>query len=435
MKKTELYYEACVESKWDLEEIKKWYRRCAFAYGLPKISSEEIRRQGLLFVKQNMYLDTFFNDIEKKYGYDKVNELFHALFASFKDLDEYYTYCYDVVQEYSSRTELFNIAVEQGISEKKVEYYARKSSKYDGWLNIDNDNHDAKCEYLKKKYPEYLSLIKFLLKENDFDKIIDYMGSVNYQFSENALRDYARIICHPGLTNEEIDEKICLKYHKYVVFNRKRQKLNERLAATDEEINYAISFLKNCLNKKYRFLVELLNGEGINKTEFKRILQIVKYNKPVLYSKYQSFMEENDDTLITVKEVIQEISRNKDFQLIDFCKMYPFSLEDFNGIVVENYHKHKLTRFEVEIAFHFFNKYRSSRIVSENEIMRENIEMNCLRDKDGFPISGTGHVVTEEEKRKAIDYLKDNNILFYGPNVNYVIRNIVNSHDKVKIKK
>ena len=397
-------YECCEENGWNFENILFVYRKKALFYDrLPNITRSDIKDKALNYVKKNIRLNVFYDHILNKCDRRKAEELFNLLVPGFNDIESFYDFCYDLIENHYSKKNIIDFAVETGLSEKSIEDYARLSKDYDGYLTI--DDNENKLSYFKDKYKSHFELIEYLLDAKDLDDIFEYMDNQKEKFDYDIIQKIV-MVCFPKMNKGMFDAKIGNRLKAYDKYNTQRQDFNRLMGLKKDKIKYAIKMISKFINDKNNSPILFMQREELNKAEFNYLVAIVKNNNIKLYHQYQKSVElDNEQDLINyVKELIRIIqSGGKEFNLYNFCQISKLSLEDFYWTSLTYNKKNAISSSEHKIAWSIYRKYHNARVMSYNEIMNDKIEVNCERDKDGFPIPGTGHVVTTEEKQKIVD--------------------------------
>ena len=154
---------------------------------------------------------------------------------------------------------------------------------------------------------------------------------------------------------------------------------------------------------------------GITMNEFDGYVDVIKKDEPTLYSSYtirnkeaqsQRYAVLNNTITKIVDKIINGIEENGEMRQFDLIDYYQMTSLSFDAVLkIKKFNADEMRAFK-----RFVNKYRDVRALYIPKIMSEKTEIDCQKDKDGFAIIGTGRIVTEEEKRSIINYLKNKNI-------------------------
>lgn len=86
-----------------------------------------------------------------------------------------------------------------------------------------------------------------------------------------------------------------------------------------------------------------------------------------------------------------------------------------------------LNRERIICLRNFFAKFRTASFINIDDFINSHIEVNLEKDENGFPISGTGRVLTKEDLENIINYLVINNIPLYDIVINVAIKRYANN--------
>lgn len=100
----------------------------------------------------------------------------------------------------------------------------------------------------------------------------------------------------------------------------------------------------------------------------------------------------HDKVLSEIKDFVKDLITNKKIVLTKDLEL------------IKNF----LTNMQKGIGVVFTEEKQQE--IFETQIFEMKDEYNTLRDKNGRPIPGTGITLTNEEKQKLLDYLKENNV-------------------------
>lgn len=231
--------------------------------------------------------------------------------------------------------------------------------------------------YLKENKPD----IKKQEQTKSSELIINYPEEKKQLYEKllitNEAEKIIEILKKYNKTTIEIFEKGILEYR--ILFNK-----------TEEELkNLKLKFIF------YKNYLETINKEVIDK---KMVINIINL----------------------IENGIEENGIKRDFDLIDFYNNTTIKIE-----TILEYTKKELDQGKYKILKEFIleNKDRlQSKPHEVKEIMKLNIELNCQKDKNGFPIIGTGELLTNEEKELLVEYLKKRKIPQNAKNYKLLIK-------------
>ncbi|HOZ88762.1 MAG TPA: hypothetical protein PK737_00810 [Bacilli bacterium] len=115
--------------------------------------------------------------------------------------------------------------------------------------------------------------------------------------------------------------------------------------------------------------------------------------------------------------------QTRPFDLIDYYLITSMPLDTFYGICAEH-----LNANELKLVKKFFRKYRDDSYLTPPEIqkiMMDRDEVTTTKDENGFPIAGTGRIISEKEKQAIIDYLRRNKIVVTNCTYNIAFRRYI----------
>ena len=120
------------------------------------------------------------------------------------------------------------------------------------------------------------------------------------------------------------------------------------------------------------------------------------------------------------KETMLNVRPNFNFNSIDYYQLFDIPLDELYKKVDDI--SIKLDIKVIKLIKYFAGPYYLKRNYPLNDrdvrlILKEIKETRCERDENGFPIRGTGIILTREEKIQILDYLRDNNIPGINKNV------------------
>ena len=190
---------------------------------------------------------------------------------------------------------------------------------------------------------------------------------------------------------------------------------------------------RNRAENRYTFYEEYVNGdanlrehchtndreEKIVKSQYKHLKNeelVVKFSakmnqekEAILY--YFRLLIQNIKSGITVNGV------NRKFTLFDY--FYYFGQFNLHKIVLTQL---PLSAREKTTLNIFFKPLSSANPLNKNVVIHSIYEYNCDKDELGFPIKGTGRIITEDELTCIVDIFLEKNIPLYDKLVSIATR-------------
>ena len=98
------------------------------------------------------------------------------------------------------------------------------------------------------------------------------------------------------------------------------------------------------------------------------------------------------------------------FDILDYYLLMKLPIKDTERCI--NYMKEKdmIANNDYRDLKCFFSQNKNQSNLDIKQVMNVKIEIDTLKDKNGYPIAGSGRVINNDEKQKIIDYLMCNNI-------------------------
>ena len=106
-----------------------------------------------------------------------------------------------------------------------------------------------------------------------------------------------------------------------------------------------------------------------------------------------------------------------EFSLIDYFRMFPDCDIHQNPLSLTNLTIKEKTTLKV-----FFRSLKNANRLGKDNILNTSFEFFSLKDENGFPLQGTGKILSRAEKEKVIDYLDHYCIPFYDVVVDLAMR-------------
>lgn len=358
-----------------------------------------------------------------------------------KNLD-IYKYCYDFWKQCNWNTaKLIGIKNAVGIKDdevatKVIRKYAKiyatdclKISDDDFYTEIESHKGDRGSGRRTKS--NYFKLFEMLSDINldEQDKIIEILNKVDSSILskfKNKIADYVILYRknEPNLV-KDLGDKI--NFYSQVKKNEKADAL--KIAKFEEDkknLDVARDFINSYIDSDCNSKEQFCNSVKLPILEFNKYLKIVENFDPDMFKLYREKSKGNTSRhynllIKDVKNVIDSLS-DDGFNLVDYYMLtnsHFDSLNDFWKICKDAKSKNIISNKDFTGVKRFLDKnglYDSisrqynMKEININQIMNTDNVIGMKSDKYGNIIEGSGHVVTDEEKKLAIKFLSDNNI-------------------------
>lgn len=433
----EICYNCCNEANWQNDKLLKIYNGMCYKYHeLPKLYINDIIIRALAYARREKDIRKFFLLISIKCGKQKADDLFNRMFLRFSSIDDLCDSCYALYGMPFVHKRIMEFASLNGLSEQEVERFARLSKKYDGYLTIDKEPSNINKSPLKDRYPNYYKIIPKLENIKDIDDVIIFLDG-NDKFDMEIIKQMISLY-YQDLYKNRIHEKVISRIRAYNNYVDKKNEYNSLNNLTKEDIDKANNVITSYVNGNYNSLLLFLSDNNINRQVFDFIVKAVKNNNFSLYKQFIEKYNREDEkiTINSLREIVSGIMNGvdgRDFTLTDYCKISYFSLDSFYSSILAYNKKGVFTNEECYYVNKFYRRYRFNSILRYSEIMNNKVEINCERDQDGFPIPGTGYVITDEDKQKVLDEIDSYRCPYYYESV---FKSLLKKHlmEKGKIK-
>lgn len=210
-------------------------------------------------------------------------------------------------------------------------------------------------------------------------------------------------------------------YFDYKEEIKRQQKEEQRQLEEQEKINLASELVRKYIDSDILFDNKNQYKSYLNVTQntFERYLMIIKKENPSLYQEYLNKKRYNEnarknDIMEVAKLVAHYVlygveyeGRLRNFDIIDAYAISRYSLDEIckaceTFLPKEDYIK--VTRLRAN-AQRLIISHVTTKIIYYGEI-----EIGCKKDKEGFPIEGTGSKLTEEDMKRIRDVFERYNI-------------------------
>jgi len=298
---------------------------------------------------------------------------------------------------------------------KETKRYAEAYAKE--FLGISNEEFQR--NWALEKYPNY-RILEQLIKEKDPEKINEILDNVssNLYFLKTRLWDFA-VNFYPE-EKESVEKRLLVLIENYLK-KRKSEKKEEKAKRNAEQIKDEFQKfqeeVEEFLETKNENLQEFLESKGYSKWKIQKYLELLKIQNNVLYQKWIEKVETKRSQRFAIlcqrcqlilnylKSGIVIDNEIRQFDLIDYYQLFSYDFATFLRI-----YKEKMSKSEIILTKKFMAKYETDKPISWDDILNWKIEYDFEKDKKGFPIAGTGKILSEEEKRYIVNILKENKI-------------------------
>ena len=420
-----LCYEACKNVSWSMKDVTALTKEKDY-FSLSNLSPKEILVKGYKYARRVDYLDRCYRAMERKNGKNVAIAIFQSLFPKYTTIDDLYNSCFRLC---ASKKNLLEVQAKTGIPQDLIKYYARQSKL--GILEEDKKSLLLKQQSIKERMPEYYNAIMFLISHDKKDEIIEYFSKTNFKFYSTKLMELAYVL----FQDKSYDELRHLIAERYVYWTSRNY---NNTGIADKTIEKARKSITSFIDSQYHSVSLFCYLEDIPRKTFARWLRIIGVYDKELYAKYKEKLEkiENKELKVDIsqfKSIIDGIINGiegREFTIVDFYSLADCDLDTFYYSV-----RNSLEGKTLFIIRNFWSRHRNMELLTEEAILSENLEINCLKDKKKTPIIGTGHVVTEEEKKEIIMRILNDGYSLYQPIYNhYLMRYFEEKGVKVKKK-
>lgn len=280
-------------------------------------------------------------------------------------------------------------------------------------------------------YKQSLSKCNFvldeLLKTNDLSKIVDIIDESGIDISYIKKGIYNYILVNNGIYIAELEKNLKDKCDMYCNYKNKINKENrdkikdiQTKKYIDDNLKVATNVVTDFIVSEIKVIGDYCKEKNIDLADFKTYVELVKEYNIELYQKYREKVDsiQKQRFAIIANEIrrlvqdiklgINENNINRPFDLIDYFFNYKFSFQSIDELA-----KTTLDKKDYSILKRFIStnkNYENANSHDIDAIMKETVELNCAKTKEGYPIPGTGEIVSNQKKQMLIDYLKTNHI-------------------------
>lgn len=446
-------YNFCVSINWDIHKMIEYGRlhaysleeikELALSYILPKYNYDEYWKLDNLFRKYDI------KEIDSRYNVNPVllrkGVRTQLLWRTDDEKEEVLKYIYDAWKNTNlSKANIIDMFhIDNHKLNKLLFMYARDylSMSFEEWQNEDKKIMASKhLDYSRGKASVVLDK---LLKLKNVDEIVDTIDSsgLSSYYLRQAIHNHLVTHVHGDYDkNQEILTNALDQYLEYKAKERKEKRASDKERQwqkyVEDTLPAANKLVEDFINSNYDNVQNYVDANYVNFEGeltgvqiFNKCLELVKEHNEELYKKYREKIDgkRNKIYAVVVEKIKKIINLLKDgvidndikrpFDLIDYYQTTKLSFDDTLKIAKSLLQQSIIQSKDYALLVRFVKTNQSGEKVVYSDIKRiltEKQEINCEKNSKGYPIPGTGEVVSEEIKNKLIEYLKQ-----YGVPVNY----------------
>lgn len=446
--KAKKIYDYCVDNNWNVTKIREYASSLNMTYENASYIALEYAKNNMSDEDYKQICKIVTNGKKGRYELDVPNPVLstdgmavYKLWRSEEEKKQVLKYIYDEWQVKDTNV----IASSFGFNNEKVnrllKEYALNILKMSAseWQELRDKVKTRKSRNRKRNNLENITgnqkILWQLINTVSYEEIIMLLDDVADLVSlRNSIHDYL-IIYHDVNEYDKYRDIINSKLSFYVTYQKEREKMSrdekvekkelERLPDATKLIN---TFVESDYNSVHKFVNEykiiddmILNGEKY----FDESLSLVKkYNVP-LYNKYKEKIEKHrqKNYIIMVNQIMTIISLLKNgiiendikrpFDVIDYFQVTKLSFSNILN-VAKDMERRKIIDSK---SFSFLARFCRNNLEAEKMkysdielVISEKQEFNCQKNSKGYPIPGTGEVISYEVKEKCVYYLINNNL-------------------------
>lgn len=374
---------------------------------LRKAQNEDDYRQILLDLKWSDYNLYYFSQIipmdqESKY-------------MILKRLKPYYDYAVFVSFAAGAiRKQAFQLYLSKKEFDFLVVVYAREVLHIE---NIEEQMQDVrrKSQFARKIYFALDSVIDSFDKDKTKEILIQYQAGVGVIYDYcYAYHSFSR-----DKSKKKMEDFLITCYHE-LIQERKNMHL-EQFVPVDYD-----SILKDFVLSDEDSSNFSIN-KGFSPSYVRHCLKYVKdkdLEAQVREKLHQEVEKRCQETSDLCREVLKCIANGcgneevwREFTLVDYFRMFPSANIHQSPLTSTNLSVKEKTTLKI-----FFKSLKNANRLGKDNILNTTFEFYSLKDENGFPIQGTGKILSVEEKEKVIAYLDMYRIPFYDVVVNLAMK-------------
>lgn len=446
--KTKEIYEYCVNNNWNVTRIREHASSLSIPY-------EEVLYMALTYAKFNTEINEYQKICEivsknKKGRYDldvpnpvlsKDDEVVYQLWRNDKEKEQVLKYIYDEWQvrdtsDIAAQFGFNNDKVARLLKEYAISFLKMSSSE---WQEAKDKIKKIKSRNKKRSNLENVTgnakTLSRLYKADTLEEIVNVLDSVDDFINlKSSIHDYL-VIYHDINDYDKCRDILVSKLAFYLTYQKEKVKQNRQeeydkyvLKKIPLAVRLITAFVESECNSVRKFidLYKVIDNVIFNneKTFEESLTLVKKYNTP-LYNRYKEKVEKyrQHNYIIIANQIMTIISLltngivendvKRPFDIVDYFQFTKLTLSNILK-VAKDMEKRKMIDSK---KFALFSKFCRNNLVAEKMkysdielILSEKQEFNCQKNSKGYPIPGTGEVISYEIKEKCIYYLINNNL-------------------------
>ncbi len=326
-----------------------------------------------------------------------------------------------------------SLVLDKDALEKVASYY--HINDYNMNLYIKEGESSAKSG-VNKKLNRYRELVGELENIEDEEEIIAYLKEIDLDTTAFKRELYNVLVnYYPGRYEELHDqtvEKINI-YRNYLNEKKLKKKAEEDKIKKEIDFPFAHDTVSKFIHSSNTSIKNFCKSEHLDVKKFDKYVNLIKEGDSELYSDYSDKIEKKrKENYAVIAKKIEEVSHyikngivmetgeKRKFDIVDYYMVQKYESHDFLKIS-----KDVLESEDYSNLKQFFSKNKlleKQKPFYVKGVLEEVTEVDCKKDKNGFPIQGTGRIVTEEEKLSVMDFLRRNDVPLTSRTYNVAFR-------------
>ncbi|MBQ3021224.1 MAG: hypothetical protein IJD92_03265 [Bacilli bacterium] len=281
---------------------------------------------------------------------------------------------------------------------------------------------------LKRVSQNELEAYKIFLKEKTFNNIDKFMElHKRLKLINMSFFNLDRSLSKEGLQflyNKEEILRIKSNALDYINFYYTNKEELDKLIKKDEEkevlLPLAEKTISDYLNGNFKSIYDYCLVRDCDQFRFKKYIEILKSFNSIWYKKYEEKLNESkvdiNDLISTWKNVLVGIDSGKikkDNTIRKYDALDYFTDSKYSYETMIKHLEIFAPKEELIIFKRFLVENRLGFSLNDKDIEKiysSKIEKKLMRDKNGIPIPNTGRIISLDEKKAIIEYMKTNHI-------------------------
>jgi len=277
----------------------------------------------------------------------------------------------------------------------------------------------------------YVLTLKSLYYESNFETIISILD--NSGLDCKVLKDniITFILKYIPEDYEKATIQLSDKINKYIEYKNSLVKITE-----ENILTIARETILGFVYSEHKNIASYIQALNYNVDEVKKMILTIRNKDSETYNKYlikisnlkgMNFVDkvyEVLDICCFIKNGINVNSECREFDLLDYYRTTNWELNNLE-IFAKNY----LSLEDYKTILMFVKENKRYRIYSNKDIkmfLLKDFEIGAKLNKYGYPILGTGTVITPECKIEVINFLKENNIPINEKTLSLALNRFIN---------